>query len=345
MDGQSVKKQKRIDYVDLFRAFGIILMIMGHIGFGSKFNRWYHAFHMPMFFFISGWFYKSRKDASLKSQIIKKARSLLIPYICFELIVLAVCFTFIPEYRTLNTFQYVFWENTYYIPVEYGTNGISPIPGAMWFLTALFNCELIYILMDRMFHQKWKLHLFVFLIAVIGMIAAQMIPFRLPWAMDASFVGVGLFHTGHVVKGTKAEKLLYIRWRWTLLLGIVISVLIMFNKPVNMRLGNYEWYPLFWINALGAIVAGWNLSRYTEKLLKKTSYFSYIAMWLKGVGKNSIVYLCLNQIVIISAIHIVSLLGVKGFLMKFLILILTMFILFCFEKLICNTKAKVLIGK
>lgn len=60
----------RIEYIDIFRAFGIILMIMGHVKFGSIFNKWIHAFHMPMFFFISGWFYLNRGE--ICTQVIKK---------------------------------------------------------------------------------------------------------------------------------------------------------------------------------------------------------------------------------------------------------------------------------
>lgn len=46
------------DYMDVFRVCGIILMVMGHIGFDDKFDKFIHAFHMPMFFFISGFFIK-----------------------------------------------------------------------------------------------------------------------------------------------------------------------------------------------------------------------------------------------------------------------------------------------
>lgn len=49
---------ERLDYIDIFRALGIILMVMGHIGFGSKFDKFIHAFHMPIFFWISGFFIK-----------------------------------------------------------------------------------------------------------------------------------------------------------------------------------------------------------------------------------------------------------------------------------------------
>lgn len=52
-------KNGRIDSIDIFRGIGIIIMVMGHIGFGSIFDHLIHAFHMPMFYFISGMFFKA----------------------------------------------------------------------------------------------------------------------------------------------------------------------------------------------------------------------------------------------------------------------------------------------
>jgi fucose 4-O-acetylase-like acetyltransferase len=48
---KSSGEQNRIFFIDIFRGIGIILMIMGHIYFGVRFDKFIHAFHMPMFFF------------------------------------------------------------------------------------------------------------------------------------------------------------------------------------------------------------------------------------------------------------------------------------------------------
>ena len=64
--------------VDLLRFIGILLMIMGHVGFGGQFNKYIHAFHMPMWFILSGFFIKTNID--YKSFFVKKARLLLIPF-------------------------------------------------------------------------------------------------------------------------------------------------------------------------------------------------------------------------------------------------------------------------
>lgn len=335
--------RERITFLDLFRAFGIILMLMGHIKFGSIFDKWIHAFHMPMFFFVSGWFYK-QKDNS-RHQIIRKVKTLLLPYIVFELVQWIVLIPFVPEYRNFRTLLYIFTENTYKIPVENGTFGISPIPGAMWFLTSIFFIEVIYIVLDKALGLNWKLHVTIAVIVIIGMLAPTVLPFRLPWALDASFVGIGFFHVARACRGTNAEKFLNLKLWQALIVGLVISASIMICPKINMRTGNYGWYVPFWINALGAIIAGWNLSRYVEKLFKYDGVLEKIGLWFKGIGKNSIVYLCLNQIVILAVTKVLYLVGIKGFIAKVPVLTLTMVILLVFEKLICGTKLKIIIGK
>ena len=338
-----VEERNRIDYIDFFRAFGIILMIMGHVKFGSHFDKWIHAFHMPMFFFVSGWFFKSKDDTGY--HIIRKIKTLLGPYIAFELILWILLMPFVPEYRSYRTLLYIFTENTYKIPVESGTFGISPIPGAMWFLTAIFFIEVIYIVLDNILGCNWKLHILVVILAVLGMLAPTVLPFRLPWALDASFVGIGFFHIARITKGTKAERLLHLKLWQTLTLGAAFSILVMICPKINMRTGNYGWYVPFWINALGAIIAGWNLSRFVDHFFNHIASFRRIGAWLKNIGKNSVVYLCLNQTVILAVTKVLYLVGIKGFIAKVPVLILTMVILLVFEKLICGTKLKTIIGK
>ena len=317
-------------------------MIMGHIKFGAYFDKWIHGFHMPMFFFVSGWFYRRKDDVSVGKQVLEKVKTLLLPYIIFELVQWIILLPFIPEYRNIQTLIYVFTENTYKIPVESGTFGISPIPGAMWFLTAIFFMEAIYIVLNSFLKNNWNLHCAVVILVVLGILMSTFLPLRLPLAIDAAFVGIGFFHIARMIHGTKAEKFLNLKLWQTILVGLLFSFLIMVCPKINMRTGNYGWYLAFYINALGTIVAGWNLSRYVDGFLMRWFVAGH---WLKNIGKNSIVYLCLNQIVILAATKILNMIGTNAVLAKFLILLLTMIVLFVFEKMICNTKLKITIGK
>ena len=46
---------KHISYMDIAKALGIILVVIGHAD--SKFSNIIFLFHMQLFFFISGYFY------------------------------------------------------------------------------------------------------------------------------------------------------------------------------------------------------------------------------------------------------------------------------------------------
>ena len=76
--------KKRIAYIDILRGIGILLMVMGHVGFGSRFSHYIHAFHMPLFFVVSGYFYSAKAD--LISLAKKRTKTLLIPYLVVGLV-------------------------------------------------------------------------------------------------------------------------------------------------------------------------------------------------------------------------------------------------------------------
>jgi fucose 4-O-acetylase-like acetyltransferase len=77
----SIEERRRIEYLDIFRGIGIILMVMGHIGFTGHFDYFIHAFHMPMFFFVAGYFFNEQVEA--RFFILSKIKTILIPYVSF----------------------------------------------------------------------------------------------------------------------------------------------------------------------------------------------------------------------------------------------------------------------
>ena len=84
-----ITSTKRIEWIDALRGFAILMVVMGHIydhGFcivGTSFNNFYNGFHMPLFFFLSGCFFKS---CDIKIFCLKKLRRLWQPIIMLEII-------------------------------------------------------------------------------------------------------------------------------------------------------------------------------------------------------------------------------------------------------------------
>lgn len=49
--------KKRNDTLSIVKAIGIILMVIGHSGCPKYLNDYLYMFHMPLFFFCSGYFF------------------------------------------------------------------------------------------------------------------------------------------------------------------------------------------------------------------------------------------------------------------------------------------------
>jgi acyltransferase len=78
---------KRIGWIDALKGFGMILVIIGHMSIPEMMRQFIFSFHMPLFFFISGYLYNGGFSAKWT---LRKLDSLLIPYVVYGAITLAV---------------------------------------------------------------------------------------------------------------------------------------------------------------------------------------------------------------------------------------------------------------
>ena len=70
---------KRDTVLDITKTIGIIIMVMGHLHFSEDvFDKYIYAFHMPLFFIVSGILFN--QDKTLKNTIISRAKALFVPY-------------------------------------------------------------------------------------------------------------------------------------------------------------------------------------------------------------------------------------------------------------------------
>lgn len=271
---------QRIQYVDLFRSVGIILMVMGHVGFGNIFDKFIHSFHMPMFFFISGYMFRKNKYP-LKKYLLKKMKSLLIPYIFWGLISFAA-WTAFKEFEP-KYLRILFWDNT---------SGIA-ISGALWFLSALFISDFVFFLIQKIENKYIKVLIIAF-IAIIGTILSLVHKIKFPFALLQAFIGIGFMGIGFYLK-IKNEKngfISNVRILPLIALSIVGITTSMYNNEVNMRCSNYGNGLLFWISA----------TIWSFIILIVSMKFENINFPLKNkfliIGEDSISFVCLNQIVI-----------------------------------------------
>lgn len=326
--------RERILYLDVFRGLGILLMIMGHIEYGSIFTTIIQAFNMPMFFFISGFLYDAKSQVKGIRFFIRKIKTLVIPYFIFG-------FAHYGYWLLLN------WENRSFAPLKNllfrNTAGL-PIAGALWFLSALFFCECFYYMIDHGIKNLILKHCMIIGLALFGNCIQYIFSRQLPWALGASLVGLGLFHIGKLFHQYEKTKLIAFCLNLSpilfIIVGGIVILLIFLNGVVNMRTDSYAMIPLFWINAVIATILGMNLSKWIANFQK-----SIIVHYIVKIGKHSIIYVCLNQWAISVVNMFLDNLSIPSILNKMITLILVLFILEIFVYIICNTKLKKIIGK
>ena len=108
---------QRDDSFDVMKGVGIILMIWVHCK-TAGIGHFAYTFHMPLFFFISGYFFKLR---NLKQEMFIDLQRLFVPYLftCFVMVLLAFSVFDKFSYGIIIRFLLAFCQNMYFF-IMYG---------------------------------------------------------------------------------------------------------------------------------------------------------------------------------------------------------------------------------
>ena len=291
--------KERLTFVDTARAIAIFLVIVGHLVPGeSPIFRFIFAFHMPVFFFLSGYCTKRTEEPFLRF-VGKKAKALLIPYAVFALISVILLLIF-PVFREAEGIK------AYVVRYLYITQPYAWF-GALWFLVCLFICSVMFYCILKIWDGKnawWLLPAAaVFMVAapMLYMMVASLHYGRLPWKIDSAIGALPFMILGYVFR----EKARFEKWKWPVHAGIIVTAPVLIwlfgmrlNGYVNLcdtAYGNPVFYYL-------AALTGCLFMLSLGKLTVKVKLFA----WL---GRNSLFIFAIHGIVIFAAIRIYGLIA------------------------------------
>lgn len=82
----SINIPNRMNWIDWAKSLAIAFVVFGHIPADPNCftHNYITSFHMPLFFFISG--YLTKKEYMCKSTLVKYWQTLIIPYLCYNVI-------------------------------------------------------------------------------------------------------------------------------------------------------------------------------------------------------------------------------------------------------------------
>lgn len=217
--------------IDVLKGIGVILVMLGHLigenNFGDLFIYIY-SFHMPLFFFISGYLkYRNGSNVSVLANIKKQAKRILVPY--FILLTISILFTETVTSYIQNNQLFAKPTNIVDILKAYFLSGgyLDQIPCGnfpLWYLPLYFVTAIIFDLLVRNKKVEKFLPIFVVLFIAITVPFQNLIPGRpalhinvLPAGL--AFMGLGYLFNKYIKKQNLPDLVAYV----CLVIGILIS--------------------------------------------------------------------------------------------------------------------------
>ena len=283
---------KRIEYIDVARGIGILLVVLGHNDFGyiSVFgHKLIYSFHMPLFFFLSGYFINV--SVSFVEFFKKRFNSLLKPYLftIFIIYFTSISFDNMSFGTALRRIAKSMYGAGYYIDW-----------GQLWFLPHLFVASLyaflFFALMKKWDNRYIRWTALVVTLGISSLFLKDFYPFSptilgkqyeffgLPFSLDLVLLSGFFFVLGSEVRQALSEKT-FESLPLFVSTGVVLVAMVYFFEALNdFNTRTYDSYLINTVESIAGILFVLALSRQIELRVKPLAslfkYFGQISLFI-----------------------------------------------------------------
>ena len=274
----------RVGYVDIAKGLGIILVVMGHNDFEliSPFaHKLIYAFHMPMFFFMSGMFFKP--DLPFWLFVRQRFKKVLIPFFTTILFLYftSISFSKVGILEASRRLLKALYGNGHYIDWV-----------QLWFLPHLFVVSLFAYLIVRalrqplLFQLRWGLLVVLFVIGVLNinlfypfelnLLGKDFALYGLPYSLDLVLISGSFFILAYELHQKQYAS--FLDSPLTLFLSglILISLVWYFPSEIDFNIRQFDSLPINTLEALLGILFMLALSKQIERISGLSAWFQYI---------------------------------------------------------------------
>lgn len=308
------KEKSRILYIDLARGITMLTILWGHVMLTGVVNQIVYAFHIPVFFFLSGMVFKQEKYPDFTSFVKRRMKTLLVPYAFYSLVTwiwwLGDCvskgYSLAGCYRPL--LQTV---------IAQGSAGYMLHNPALWFVTCLFVVEVIYYFICKL--PNTGNVIVSVILAILGyhmMKPNAYFDFKtLPWNIEVAFAAMIFYAMGNLfsqwIDHKKLMKKAKIHIGQIGILAIIFFALLCIGGVTNGHatmaqgiLGDNV--ILFYPVAICGIIFMLSLCIVLNSLYGTYKCFDKIMDYFSWMGRNSFYMMVFHIPVMLVAVRIVS---------------------------------------
>lgn len=279
--------KSRNKIIDIIKAFGIILVLIGHACvYDSYLRKFVYIFHLPLFFLVSGYLYNDNDSKDPWGFIGKKLKKLLSMYIIYNLFFVLFHNLFFKLGILQNTGMYNLRDYVVNFLNIFLFKSNEPFAAAMWFIPVLIITLIMYNFITLFIYRKgilksevYRTWMIVFC-ALLGIyLNSRQINIGLHY--QTCFIAIPFIHIGQLYKlyfKNKIKPDLFISF-----LIILNTLGFMFNVSGEVEFAmNKFWNPiLLYTLGTGMVYVTYSISYYISIYLSRTSEL------LEYIGKNS----------------------------------------------------------
>ena len=275
---------KRVGYVDIAKGIGIVLVVMGHNDFAliSPFaHKLIYSFHMPMFFFMSGMFFKP--DISFWLFVRQRFKKVLIPFFVTILFLYftSISFTKVSILEASRRLLKALYGNGHYLDWV-----------QLWFLPHLFIVSLFAYLFvhairqTHLFRVRWAILIVLYVVGVVSiklfspfefnLLGKDFSLYGLPYSLDLVLISGSFFVLAYELNQKQYASF----WENPLTLfisGLILIFLVWyFPAKIDFNIRQFDSLPINTIEALLGILFILALSKQIERIGGLSALFQYI---------------------------------------------------------------------
>ncbi|WP_434993459.1 acyltransferase family protein [Arthrobacter sp. Ld5] len=125
--------------IDALRVLAVVGIVAGHVWSGPLVDAGLYTWHVPAFFLLSGYLWKTRKPGArwaVATEAGKRFRTIMVPYVAWLVLTLAVHLVVLSHRGQLE-------REAVTLPLIGGSENAGPF-GAYWFMPALFFSAVVF---------------------------------------------------------------------------------------------------------------------------------------------------------------------------------------------------------